>query len=114
MARVPARDLAAFFVWVPELRARASDIGYGTALVTDARVRNYWDPDEALGKAYSEMLTIPTNPAWDVYFLYGKDARWTGLAPPQPAFWMHQLLVANAPRLDPGVFRQHVEQLLAR
>jgi hypothetical protein len=99
---------------VPELRARQSDIGYGMALVTDKRVRDYWDPNEVIGKAYSEMLSIPTNPAWDVYFLYGKGARWTGSAPPPPAFWMHQLLITNAPRLGPTIFRQHVEQMLAQ
>jgi hypothetical protein len=97
---------------VPELRARESDVGYGTALVTDPRVRNYWDPNEALGKAYSQLLGIEGSPAWDVYFLYGRDARWTASTPPKPVFWMHQLAVTIAPRLDPTVFRQHVDQLL--
>lgn len=37
---------------------------------------------------------------------------WTGAT--EPAFWMHQLAVTTAPRLDPTVFRQHVKQLLAQ
>ncbi|HZY95758.1 MAG TPA: hypothetical protein VFE35_01515 [Candidatus Cybelea sp.] len=96
------------------MQARESDVGYGTALLPDPRVRNYWDPNEALGKAYAQQLGIEGGPAWDVYFLYGKGARWVGSMPPKPAFWMHQLAVTNAPRLDPTVFRQHVEQLLAQ
>lgn len=83
-------------------------------LIADPRASNYWDPTEALGKAYSRILEIQGGPAWDVYFLYGKGVRWDGSAPPKPAFWMHQLAVASAPRLDPTVFRQHVEQLLAQ
>ena len=75
-------------------------------------MRNYWDPNEALGKAYSQLLGIESGPAWDVYFLYGKDARWNAPLPPKPVFWMHQLAVTTAPRLDPTVLRQHVEQLL--
>jgi hypothetical protein len=84
------------------------------SLVTDPRASDYWDPSETLGKAYSRILGIEGAPAWDVYFLFGKGARWNGPAPPKPAFWMHQLAAASAPRLDPTIFRQHVEQMLAR
>ncbi len=110
---MPAKDLTAFFVWVPELRATESDVPYGIALVPDARVRNYWDPNESLGNGYDRLLGVG-GPAWDVYFLYARGARWDGSLPPRPDFWMHQLAVTTAPRLDPDVFRRRVEQLLAR
>jgi hypothetical protein len=96
------------------LKARESDIKYGMGLITDPRASSYWDPNEALGKAYSRILGIESGPAWDVYFLYGKGARWDGAEPPRPPFWMHQLAITNAPRLDPTIFRQHVEQMLAK
>lgn len=82
------------------------------ALLPDQRVRNYWDADEVLGRAYGEMLPTP-GPAWDVYLLFRRGVRWAGHLPPRPDYWMHQLGgVTNAPRLDPIVLRQHVEQLL--
>lgn len=82
------------------------------SLLPDRRVRNYWDPDETLGRAYGEMLPTP-GPAWDVYLLFRRGVRWTGTLPPKPDYWMHQLGgVTNAPRLDPIVLRQHLEQLL--
>lgn len=82
------------------------------SLLPDRRVRNYWDGDETLGRAYGEMLPTP-GPAWDVYLLFRRGVRWTGDLPPKPDFWMHQLGgVTNAPHLDPIVLRQHVEQLL--
>jgi hypothetical protein len=83
-------------------------------LITDSRASHYWDPHETLGNAYSRILGFEGGPAWDVYFLFGKGARWDGPAPPKPAFWMHQLAVTSAPRLDPIIFRHHVEQLLAQ
>jgi hypothetical protein len=81
-------------------------------LVPDRRVRDYWDPDEVLGRAYQRTLPTP-GPAWDVYLLFRRDVRWTAKLPPEPDYWMHQLSgVTNAPRLDPVVLREHVEQLL--
>jgi hypothetical protein len=52
--------------------------------------------------------------AWDVYLIYGANARWDGPSPPTPDFWMHQLNgVENAPLLDPEVFGQHLAQTLS-
>lgn len=81
-------------------------------LVTDRRVRHYWDQDEVLGRAYQQTLPTP-GPAWDVYLLFRRGVRWTETMPPKPDFWMHQLGgITNAPRLDPNVLRNHVERLL--
>ena len=58
------------------------------------------------------MLPTP-GAAWDVYLLYGRGVQWTGLQPPKPNYWMHQLGgVKAAPHLDADVLREHVEQLL--
>ncbi|HLI94900.1 MAG TPA: hypothetical protein VKT72_02310 [Candidatus Baltobacteraceae bacterium] len=81
-------------------------------LVTDARVRQYWDQGEVLGRAYEQLLPTP-GPAWDVYLLFARGVRWVGQSPPKPNFWMHQLGgVTNAPRLDPVVLRSRVDRLL--
>jgi hypothetical protein len=82
------------------------------SLVTDARVRHYWDPQEVLGKSYQRTLPTPGT-AWDVYLVFRRGVQWAQDTPPAPDFWMHQLSgVTNAPRLDPAVLREHVERLL--
>jgi hypothetical protein len=52
--------------------------------------------------------------AWDLYLIYGPDARWDGPVPPAPSFWMHQLMgVDNGPLLDADVFGAEVSKTLA-
>lgn len=101
-----------YAVWVPELGAQRSNVQAGASIVPDRRVRDYWDPDETLGRAYQQMLQTPGR-AWDVYLLFQRGVRWKAHLPPQPDFWMHQLGgVTNAPRLDPKVLRAQVEKML--
>ena len=79
---------------------------------TDPRIRYFWDPDQLTGRAWRFVLGL-RRLAWDVYYVYGPEARWTDL-PPKPAFWMHQgaesdlapfleqtELIANVRRLAP-------------
>jgi hypothetical protein len=81
------------------------------SLIADRRARHYWDGMGWLGDAYGRVLRTPGS-AWDVYLLYGRGRSWSGTLPPKPDFWMHQLSgVAAAPRLDPEVLYQRVEQL---
>jgi hypothetical protein len=111
LAHEPSAQLAAYVVWVPELGAQPKDVPGGMTLVPDARALHYWDDNEQLGRAYEHILPTPL-PAWDVYLLFGRGVRWAG-TPPKPRYWMHQLGgVTGAPRLDPVVLRDHVEQLL--
>jgi hypothetical protein len=104
--------LAAYVVWVPELRAQLKDVASATALVPDHRAKHYWDPDEIVGIKYGRVLKID-RPAWDVYMLFPTGTVWNRDEPPQPNFWMHQLGgVTNAPRLDPDEFAKRAAQLL--
>ena len=43
-------------------------------------------------KEYGKIISLPQNKkfAWDVYFIFGRQAKWTN-SPPKPDFWMHQL-----------------------
>ncbi|HJZ73720.1 MAG TPA: hypothetical protein VKE51_18390 [Vicinamibacterales bacterium] len=57
-------------------------------LLTDARVRHYWDERRAIGQLYLQMLptlwesrsaetVLPDADAlWDAYMLYRRDAQW--------------------------------------
>lgn len=52
-------------------------------------------------------------PAWDVYMVFGPEARWAD-TPPAPTYWMHQL--GSAPsglRLDGEQLARVVRGLLA-
>lgn len=105
--------LAAYVVWVPELGAHENNVQSATTLVPDSRARQYWDPDEVLGRWYGRTLPTP-GAAWDVYLLFGPQASWVADKPPKPDFWMHQLGgVTVAPRLDANVFAQRAAELLA-
>ena len=48
--------------------------------------------------------------AWDVYLAYGRGA--TEIE--RPDFWMHQLAVEHAPRLDAGVWLRRVQRVVRR
>lgn len=59
--------------------------------IHDSRASHYLDPDARLAKQYSDILHLPNGiPAWDVYLVFGPEARW-GDTPPAPTYWMHQL-----------------------
>ena len=103
-------------VWVPKLGAHESDVPVATRFVADRRASHYWDSASVLVKAYDPVLGLHQD-AWDVYLLYGPDARWDGPTPPRPSFWMHQLHLPAGPDasgspLDPAVFAARTDSLL--
>ena len=80
-----------YVVWVPSLPAdNESRVPAATTKLPDERVGHYWDEKGALKVAYQHTLKMD-EPAWDVYYVYGRDAEWTGDLPPAPAYYMHQL-----------------------
>ncbi len=119
LAALPHPNLRLHYVWAPVLppddRATAAA---NAQRLADARATHYWDGEQALARAMGESLAISAREsvpvdgghglAWDVYLAYGRGA----LDLSRPALWMHQLGVKHAPRLDPAVFRQRVEELL--
>lgn len=104
-----------YVVWVPELGAHEQNVAKATSLVPDGRALHFWNPSESLGKEYERILSTTPEPAWDVYFVFGKSVRWAD-QPPQPDFWMQQLVAAEgkAPLLDGSVFAADVARRLTR
>lgn len=99
---------------MPELGAHIGNVAAGTTLVSDPRIRHYWDERERLGTFYETLLPTPGTPSWDVYLLYRPGISWTQSTPPKPTFWMHQLGgVTAAPQLDPDAFALKARQLLS-
>ena len=104
-------DLAAFVVWVPQLGARQGNVADATRIVQDSRASQYWDPNDVLGNAFAPVLGL-NEPAWDVYMLFKHGDVWRKSGVPKPDYWMQQLGVTNAPRLDGVVFAQHAAMML--
>jgi len=124
LAKLPARELRAAFVWLPVLPADDLAAARGSAArYPDPRITHFWDGERALGWALGRTLALPPRAAghdnglaWDAYLLYARGVRWKPAAPPPaPSFWMHQLYDAAklAPHLDAAVLRERTEGLLA-
>ena len=119
LAAVPHPDLRLSYVWVPMLPPDNIDAAEVAAEgLTESRASHYWDGERQLANRLGESLGITTQQslaaeggaglAWDVYLAYERGA--SDLF--RPSFWMHQLGVTHAPRLDTAAFRQQVERLL--
>jgi hypothetical protein len=114
--RLPDADMSVYVVWVPMFRGMERDVPKATREVLDPRASHFWDGDSLLGKGYRETLRLSED-AWDVFLLYGPEARWEGNLPPAPAYWMHQLGSrrkprVNGPYLDPAVFLERTRERL--
>ena len=116
LSKIPSPRLRAYVVWLPVLRtggweSAAKDQG---DRIPDSRARRYYDAEARLGKLYGSLLHLPPGlPAWDVYMVFGGEARWEA-QPPAPVYWMHQLGLAAPPdlRLDGDRLARVVRGLL--
>lgn len=106
--------LRAYVVWLPIFGG--DFLGESRKLsrsFKDKRVSYFIDPNSLTGDLWERVLQTKREIAWDVYLIYGTDARWREQEPPMPEFWMHQLTgVTKAPTLDEAEFRNKLKQLL--
>jgi hypothetical protein len=78
LAKVNDPNLKVYVVWTPIL---ASDyevtVKRATTWVLDERASHYWDRGGQLSADYSRLLQMgPGGKAWDIYFVYGREAEW--------------------------------------
>ena len=116
--------LQTFVVHVPVLHpaAQPKDISPAAQLLHNAHVQNYWNPSGAFGNLLSNAVGLKSGDrqvyAWDVWLIYGPEAKWEGTDPPRPRLLMQQLGALHGstefPRLDTQVFAQRVRALLAQ
>jgi hypothetical protein len=92
-------NLRVYMVWVPKLRGLERDVASATTQYPEGRAMHFWDAHSALVTGYRETLQLPED-AWDVFLLYGPDAKWEGARPPEPTYWSHQLGSKDKPRLQ--------------
>ena len=114
MRQIADTSLRAYVVWVPKLGGAEKHVPLATRFMPDPRGTHYWDEGGRLMRRYTRVLALDED-AWDVYLLYGPEARWDGDLPPAPRFWMHQLgSGVPAPELDAQDFARRARALLGK
>ena len=112
MGQIPDGDIRTYVAWVPMLRAEEKHVRSATRVASGPRTTHFWDGNGILLSSFKPVLSI-WEPVWDVYMIFGRDARWDGGAPPAPEFWMHQLgSRVEGPLLDADEFAERVVALL--
>lgn len=116
----PVLGVARFAPWLRV--AGGKDVPKAAQLLENPNVKSYWNPTGAFGNLLSKAVGLKNDEgqvyAWDVWLIYGPDAKWVGVDPPRPRLLMHQLGALRGstefPHLDSHVFAQQVRTLLAQ
>ena len=102
-------------VWVPKNGARERHVDRVIKLVTDDRATHYWDEHGYVVDALDERLGLTGRACAGAFLVYGPDVRWTGDAPPDPAYWSDahsREFEQHGPDFDPEVLEREVRALL--
>lgn len=92
LKRVDDADLRVYVLWEAILRSDSERAARrATMLLPDPRVVHFWAPSVETPEIFRQALPLEEGPAWDVYLVYPPGVTWTGTAPPEPAYYMHQL-----------------------
>jgi hypothetical protein len=75
LAQTPSDQLRVYAVWVPMLWGDARAAWDETTL-PDPRVTHFWDGERVIGQWFAKQVDGYDGIAWDVYYLYGPDAKW--------------------------------------
>jgi hypothetical protein len=108
-------DVRVYAVWASILKSDFQiAVGRATKRLPDGRVSHYWDGEGESVKAYGRVLGLGAGEtAWDVYYVYGRDAEW-GDVPPTPPFFMDQVGLPRGQPLDAGKLAAEVRKLLEK
>jgi hypothetical protein len=116
----PVLGVARYTPWLRP--SGGKDVPKAAQLLQNPYIQNYWNPSGAFGRLLSQAVGLKNGDkqvyAWDVWLLYGPEAKWVGNDPPHPRLLMHQLSALRGstefPHLDSHVFAQQVHTLLAK
>ncbi len=106
-------DVRVYAVYLPILQTdREGSVPSAMKRLPDKRVSFFWDGKGELAQGYERVLQLPENqPAWDMYLLFNRDGEWKD-EPPTPEYWMHQLHLDPARRLDGDKLAAEMKRLL--
>lgn len=94
--------LVTFVVHVPTMGAREKHVAETIPLLNGPRIHHYWEDSGIIGQHFQETMDVEYY-VWDFWAIYGPEATWEGLLPPQPEYYEHQLGVsAGRNRSFPG------------
>jgi len=113
LENVTDNRVRAYVIWLPifggDFKGEQRNLSRS---FSDKRVSYFSDSMMLSGKQWEQILKTERVIAWDVYMLYGPDAKW-GESPPMPEYWMHQLGgVTKAPAYKEEVFRAKLKDML--
>jgi hypothetical protein len=78
-----AANLRVYAVWLPFLGATRAAADVSERVLPDARVVHYWDDAAETSDWFAENVEkIDAKAWWDVYYLYGPDAKWEDVPGP--------------------------------
>jgi hypothetical protein len=78
----PTAKLAVYAVWVPFLGGTRDAATLSQRVLSDPRVVQFWDENALTSDWFAQHVDHSQAPAWDVYYLYGPQARWTDAPAP--------------------------------
>jgi hypothetical protein len=84
LAQLPSDQLRVYAVWLPMLWGDAREKWDGN-IMSDPRVTHFWDGDTQVGEWFAEKVEGYRRVSWDVYYLYGPDAKWESVPSPLAA-----------------------------
>lgn len=62
-------------VWLPMLPTDVRAL-WDAAVISDTRAKHFWDKDKAVSNWLSKLPGDYEGVDWDVYYLFGPEARW--------------------------------------
>lgn len=83
LAQTDDRRLRAYVTWVPMFRDREEDVPKASTEVPDWRAEHFWDGGSVLTRHIRQTLGL-NEPAWDIFLLYGPEAKWEAIGPRRP------------------------------
>ena len=93
----PDANLQVYAVWFNVLPSDSQN-EWDDSLLTDPRVRHYWDEERLVGPWFATEVGFSHGAlAWDVYYLYGPEAVW--LEEPEPLLGSGYTLFGQRTRL---------------
>lgn len=94
-------SLRVYAVWVPFLGGTKDSADLSRRVLPDPRVTQFWDGSELTSRWFAENVEHSAVPAWDVYYLYGPDATWTGA--PEPLVGSGGSIIGRSSELEQAI-----------
>jgi len=119
LAAITDAPLRVHYAWLPMLPSDTQTAAQAASeRFAEPRAIHHWDAERHLSRRLATALAIDTRRsaapgddppfAWDIYLAYQRgNGNITA-----PNFWMHQLAIDHAPRLDAAEWRRCLQEMI--